>query len=266
MNDSGLNRKIASISVASCLLLVAALVVAAFRRETIEYPVMHFLNLPSQIWPLLDHEVVVLTSNHLASGVVFLSLVWHAWFCSTHSGYRARILMGTAGAAVSGILSRILQLALPLHPRPLHDPGLTFLPPVGADPKWLNHWNSFPSDHAAVYFALATVIYLATPKLGYWAYAWAAVLGISRNYLGLHYPSDVVAGGAIGALTVSLLQGRRFGKLGRGLVSFEQSATPVFYMIAFFLSYQVATLFDELRSFASDSKSVIEALRQHLFP
>jgi undecaprenyl-diphosphatase len=240
--------------------------VAAFGRETIDYPVMRFLNLPSQKWPGFDNILVFLASTNVASGVVLLSLIWHAWFRSAHSDYRASILMGTAGASASGLFSRLLQLTLPTHLRPLHDPGLSFLPPSGVGAGVLNHWNSFPSDHAAVYFGMATVIYLAQPKLGYGAIAWATVLNLIRNYLGFHFLSDVAGGGAIGALTVLFFQGRSFRKLGLRMVAFERHAAPAFYMAAFFLSYQIATFFDEVRHFTLVTASVISALWHHLFP
>jgi hypothetical protein len=61
------------------------------------------------------------------------------WFCSTELHYRRRILIGALSAAFSGIFSRVLQLTLPTHLRPLHDPKLNFLPPDGVTPESLNH-------------------------------------------------------------------------------------------------------------------------------
>jgi membrane-associated phospholipid phosphatase len=60
---------------------------------------------------------------------------------------------------------------------------------------------SFPSGHTSVAFASATSLYLAYPKwyVAVPAFTWAASVGYSRMYLGVHYPSDVLAGAVIGA-------------------------------------------------------------------
>jgi len=60
---------------------------------------------------------------------------------------------------------------------------------------------SFPSGHTSVAFAAATSLTLAYRKwyIAVPAFAWAGSVGYSRMYLGVHYPTDVLAGAAIGA-------------------------------------------------------------------
>ncbi len=53
---------------------------------------------------------------------------------------------------------------------------------------------SFPSGHTASSFAAATAIFMYDKKLGTAAYIVAALIGFSRNYFGVHYPTDVLAG------------------------------------------------------------------------
>jgi membrane-associated phospholipid phosphatase len=60
---------------------------------------------------------------------------------------------------------------------------------------------SFPSGHTSEAFALATSVSLIYPK---WyviapSFVWACTVGYSRMDLGVHYPSDVLAGAILGA-------------------------------------------------------------------
>ena len=57
---------------------------------------------------------------------------------------------------------------------------------------------SFPSGHATVSFACATVLALAVPRLRVPLFVLAALISFSRVYVGVHYPFDVLAGAVLG--------------------------------------------------------------------
>lgn len=60
---------------------------------------------------------------------------------------------------------------------------------------------SFPSGHTGSSFAAAIVLYKELPKkYGVSALVLAALIGLSRIYLGVHYPSDVMCGALFGTI------------------------------------------------------------------
>jgi len=64
---------------------------------------------------------------------------------------------------------------------------------------------SFPSGHATVSFACATVLALAVPRLSLPLFTLAVLISFSRVYVGVHYPFDVLAGAVLGiAIAIAL--------------------------------------------------------------
>lgn len=57
---------------------------------------------------------------------------------------------------------------------------------------------SFPSGHTSASFSVATIIALNIPNMAIFVMCIALLVGISRIYLGVHYPTDVLAGMILG--------------------------------------------------------------------
>jgi undecaprenyl-diphosphatase len=64
--------------------------------------------------------------------------------------------------------------------------------------------KSFPSSHAAMSFAAATILTYIEPPLAPLFYGLALLMSWSRVYVGVHYPSDVLAGTAVGLISGAL--------------------------------------------------------------
>ena len=60
---------------------------------------------------------------------------------------------------------------------------------------------SFPSGHMAAASVVAITLGSSFPVLLFTLIPLALLIGMSRVYLGMHYPSDVIAGGVLGAIS-----------------------------------------------------------------
>lgn len=104
-------------------------------------------------------------------------------------------------ATVAAVLSAGLALAIGKVISELVDRVRPFV----ADPHGVHLFSShaadpgFPSDHATAAFAVAVAILLRKRGWGAAALLAAAIVSVGRVALGLHYPSDVLAGAALGA-------------------------------------------------------------------
>jgi undecaprenyl-diphosphatase len=111
------------------------------------------------------------------------------------------------GATVVGAYGLNFAVKLAVRRR---RPELRDLPPLTPTVSRL----SFPSAHATTSFAGAAV-YRGLGPTG-WLYAAAIAFGLTRPYLGVHYPSDVLAGAALGTAVGEMARRRDgAGLLGR---------------------------------------------------
>ncbi|HET6448666.1 MAG TPA: phosphatase PAP2 family protein [Conexibacter sp.] len=115
-----------------------------------------------------------------------------------HTGRRIAVAAAASAAAALAIgaaLSHVVDRARPF----VADPGGVH--------QFTHHTADagFPSDHATASFAIATAILLRSRRWGIVAMSLATVLALTRVAIGVHYPSDVLAGAALGAATALAL-------------------------------------------------------------
>ncbi len=211
---------------------------------------------------VFDQILYHLTNNVLFKGLPAMMLIWALWMRSALPAARDHVRARLAAVMVIGVLAiavgRILALTLPFRQRPLLTEGLGLKVAPELDPELMRGWSAFPSDHAVLFFALATGLLMIDRRLGILAYLHAAlIVTLPRVYFGLHWPSDIVADWAVGAAMALLLM----PPLARG---FERLSLPglidrhavLAYPMLFLVTFQIATLFNSARWFLKTGASL----------
>ena len=149
---------------------------------------------------LLDGLVRLLVNEYFLTTVMSLILVVF-WFEGQDRDQRERnqraILRAIVALFIANIVLKLCNLVyFRSHPFDGHEVNLLFYHPTD---------SSFPSNPATVGFSVATAVWLYNRRLGALLLVLATLFGLSRIYCGVHYPSDVIAGALLGALSAYLV-------------------------------------------------------------
>jgi undecaprenyl-diphosphatase len=227
-----------------------------------DFSILSFLNRFEGQHPSFDGAVVFLSNNGFLRGGILAALCWWAWFkngedTAKNKDAREVIISAMLACVVSIVIARLVVMAFPFRVRPISDPtnGLHF-PASRMD--WQN-WSSFPSDHAMMFFTLTTCLFFVSRVMGWIALFDSVVLiCLPRVYLGIHYPTDILAGAAIGIGIGLLANGRALRSfLAKGVLAWIQKYPGSFYAVFFLFMYQVTVIFFDLRYVATTSVKVL---------
>jgi undecaprenyl-diphosphatase len=218
-----------------------------------------FINAFAQRSLKFDQFVVFLSDSDLLKGVLVFAVIWWLWFQDKdvrrkRESLLAAMIASFPALAIAWTLSRVI-----VRPRPLNEAQFLFRAPYGQNViGWVNA-SSFPSDHAVLFFALVTGIFLASRRMGWFTFVYVTIMiCLPRLYIGAHYATDILAGGAIG-MSMAWLANRptiRIPLTGCALQWLD--ARPAqFYCFSFLATYLMAELFDPLFKMLKMAKLLI---------
>src|SRR5690349_5976735 len=111
----------------------------------------------------------------------------------------------TVGIAVLTAVATFVADSLALGVKDLTNRPRPFEAHPQIHPLYVVHSSSFPAGHAATAFAGAALLSFAAPELWPLFAALAGAVAFSRVYVGVHYPTDVIAGAVIGCLVAAVV-------------------------------------------------------------
>lgn len=188
--------KIRRINPMATLLLFTLFVPSALWAENPDVALLRILN--SQRDPSLDNFYTAVTDSAPWVAFTLPALLMIYFYFRRNKRKSTGALAALVSVGVAALASTILKFWID-RPRPFITHEFVEKLSTGGSP-------SFPSGHTTDAFAVAVVITLLARR--WWiampAFFWAALVGYSRIHLGVHYPSDVVAGALIGTLLSGL--------------------------------------------------------------
>jgi len=199
---------------------------------------------------LLDQTVDFVCSNNFLRGTLPVGLYWYFWFSKNcdRSTRRGTLIKGVAATVLAVLAARGLAHLLPSRTRPFADPTSGYIPFLEPNGRSFEDWSSFPSDTAAYEFALCWSLLYISRGWSIFLLIYTTIFAcLTRVYIGVHYPSDVVAGAMIGIVTSCCVQMVPVPRIVRSTYDSAEGAHPLFYLFAFYVTAELGQVFENIR-------------------
>ncbi|PEJ59213.1 undecaprenyl-diphosphatase [Bacillus sp. AFS002410] len=157
------------------------------------YSIFKLINGLAGNWPILDNFMIFLSKSAI---LILIALLCYLWF------QKGNVRKYTAFYIV---LTLILALGCNFiihqfyyHARPFVNHHVNKLITHSSD-------SSFVSDHGTLVFSTAIILLLRKNSLAKYVLVWAILVGISRIYVGVHYPFDIIGAFILAAISAIIV-------------------------------------------------------------
>lgn len=158
------------------------------------YSVFQLINHLAGKWSVLDGLMIFLSKSAI---ILAIAIVCYFWFQKNNNErkYTAFYMALTSVLALG--MNAILHLFY-FHPRPFVEHNVKKLIQHSSD-------SSFVSDHGTLVFSIAILLFLRKDRLANITLLWATLVGLSRIYVGVHYPADIIGSFLLAGATASIV-------------------------------------------------------------
>jgi undecaprenyl-diphosphatase len=156
----------------------------------VDYLIFEKINSLAGKYPVLD-AIAIFFAKYFDYLLIFLTLLFLIKNFKKH--WRLVVKTVSAGVLARLGLTKLIRFFYK-RPRPFVENKVNLLFNYSSS-------SSFPSGHAAFYFAVSTIIYSYNKKAGYLFFIASFLISFSRVFVGIHWPSDILGGAIVGIIS-----------------------------------------------------------------
>lgn len=159
----------------------------------LDWSLFHVINQFAGHSPALDAVGIFFAADAFLLYGVLVAVLWF-WPAEAETRHRHQKSVINAGLALIGALVTAYLVGVFFYrarPFVVHSVTQLFVYPADA---------SFPSEHATLALAMTVALWRVLGRMRWFLVAWGILIAVARVFVGVHYPTDVLAGALLGAV------------------------------------------------------------------